>query len=547
MSERQAAVEQWTALDGGNKMNIKNPILPGFHPDPSIIRVEDDYYIATSTFEWFPGIQLRHSEDLKNWKNIGYALTRTSQIDLKGCDISGGVFAPCLTYHNGTYYLMYTNVRTHWYAYMDCHNYLITTKDIYGEWSDPIYIHSAGFDPSLFHDDGRKWVTSVLRRYRADENGGTMAGIVIQEFDEKTGSLVGELHHIYNGSGKITTPEGPHIYKKDGWYYLLAAEGGTEYGHAATLARSKNILGPYELCPHNPILTSRDDLSLELQKAGHGDLVETPSGEWYMVHLCSRPLPPFRRCILGRETAIQKVVWDSEGWLQLEDGSHSPKVEVEIPNMVEGQATPKSKKYLFDSDKLDFDFQSLRIPLDESMMSLTERRGYLRLIGKDSPNSRFEQSMVVRRQESFHFTAETCVEFDPTSERQMAGLIYIYDTDDFCYLRVTCNYHGKRILDVLTLEHGNPTYSPVKGIEIGDHRQIYLKLTVKKDVGVFSYSFDAVDWNEIGHKVDASKLSDEHCKEGAYTGAMVGMCCSDMLYRKAYADFGYFEYVAEDE
>ena len=255
---------------------IVNPVLPGFHPDPSIIRVGADYYMAVSTFEWFPGVCIYHSTDLQNWELAARPLDRVSQLDMKGNDASGGVFAPCLSYDNGVFYLVYTNVRTHWYEFMDCHNYLVTASDIRGEWSEPVYLHSMGFDPSLFHDeDGRKWVVSIVRHYRKMR----VQMIALQEYDPVLKKMTGPLTEIFGGSG-LTAPEGPHLYRKDGFYYIMTAEGGTEYGHAVTMGRSERIGGPYELSPYNPVLTSRNDLTLPLQKAGHADLVEAPDGEW---------------------------------------------------------------------------------------------------------------------------------------------------------------------------------------------------------------------------------------------------------------------------
>ncbi|MEY4387870.1 MAG: hypothetical protein RLY20_3153, partial [Verrucomicrobiota bacterium] len=268
---------------------IQNPILPGFHPDPSICRVGDDYYIANSTFEWFPGVPIHHSRDLVNWQIIGHALTRTSQLDLRGIVDHGGVWAPSLSYADGQFWLIYTNIRTCGMGrpFKDIGIYLTTARDIREPWSEPTVLNSIGFDPSLFHDDdGRKWLLNMEWDFRKGRH--RFAGIVVQEYDPRTGKLVGPQTKILEKANILT--EGPNLYKHDGWYYLMLAEGGTGWNHGISAARSRNLLGPYELDPQPSVLTSRDDATLTLQKAGHGELVQAPSGEWFLAHLASRPL-----------------------------------------------------------------------------------------------------------------------------------------------------------------------------------------------------------------------------------------------------------------
>ena len=523
---------------------ITNPILPGFNPDPSIIRVGEDYYLATSTFEWFPGVQIYHSTDLQNWEPVARPLNRLSQLDMKGCDISAGVFAPCLSYCDGVFYLMYTNVRSHWYDFMDCHNYLVTATDIRGEWSEPVYIHSAGFDPSLFHDDdGRKWVVSVMRQHR----GMAMGGICLQEYDPIGQQMKGPMEIIFQGSLGFGGGEGAHLYHLNGWYYLITAEGGTEFGHAVTMSRSRTIAGPYEMHPQTPLLTSRDSLSLPIQRAGHADLVCTPQNEWYMVFLGSRPLPPNRRSVLGRESYINKMEWHEDGWLYPVAGGHHPTLLTPAPKgCAPAPRKNHSKHYAFAPGELDMDFLSLRIPLDETMLSLNARPGYLRLIGKDSPNSRFEQSLVARRQQAFSYTATTCLEFEPQSVKQFAGLMAIYDSDDFYYLNVTQNEQGEKAVDVMVMEHAALSF-PCQSIPIPRDAPCWLQARVRGTSLQFYYSLDGQTYRAIGPALDQTKLSDEYSQQGAYTGAMVGLACSDMLTRSACADFAFFDYQELDD
>ena len=217
-------------------MIITNPILPGFHPDPSICRVGGDYYIVNSTFEWFPGVPIHHSKDLKNWRLIGHALTRRSQLDLRGVTDSGGVWAPSLSHADGMFWLIYTNVRNTGMGrpFKDIRIFLTTAPDITGPWSDPIALDSIGFDPSLFHDDdGKKYLVNMEWDFRKDHY--RYAGIVLQEYDPATRSLTGARHKILHKENILT--EGPNLYKHDGWYHLMLAEGGTGWNHGISAAR----------------------------------------------------------------------------------------------------------------------------------------------------------------------------------------------------------------------------------------------------------------------------------------------------------------------
>ncbi|KAL4778103.1 glycoside hydrolase, partial [Aspergillus varians] len=293
---------------------IRNPILPGFNPDPSILRIQKTYYIATSTFEWYPGIQIHESTDLANWTLTTRPLTRKTQLDMRGAPDSCGVWAPNLTYDKQarTFYLVYTYVTRKDGSFKDSHNYLITAPAITGPWSDPIHINSSGFDPSLFHDEaaGRKYFVNMLWDYRRRPR--AFAGIAVQELDPASGKLVGPRKNVFKGTD-LGLVEGPHIYTRNGWFYLLTAEGGTGYEHACTLARARSIWGPYETNPaQKHMLTAKDAPLAALQRAGHGDLVESPEGRGYLVHLASRPVGKGRRSVLGRETAIQEVFWGAD-------------------------------------------------------------------------------------------------------------------------------------------------------------------------------------------------------------------------------------------
>ena len=386
---------------------IQNPVLTGFHPDPSILRVGEDYYLATSTFEWFPGVRIHHSRDLVHWRTIKPALRRSSQLDMRGNPNSCGIWAPCLTHDGEQFHLIYTDVKT-WNSgpFKDSHNYLVTTTDIQGDWSEPIYLNSSGFDPSLFHDDdGRKWLLNMRWDHRISKN--QFSGILLQEYDPNSQKLVGEIKNIFAGSA-IGLVEGPHIYKRNGWYYLLTAEGGTSYEHAVTFARSRTLDGEYEIHPQNPILTSWKKSDLELRKAGHACLVQTQGDEWYLAHLCGRPLESNQErgyCPLGRETSLQAMEWRDDDWLYVRGGGNSPHSQVPAPRLEPHPWEIVPARDDFDQAELGLDWQSLRIPTDPSWLSLTERSGHLRLRGRESLISNHFQSLIGRRLQDFHATA----------------------------------------------------------------------------------------------------------------------------------------------
>jgi xylan 1,4-beta-xylosidase len=521
---------------------IKNPILKGFNPDPSICRCGEDYYIATSTFEWFPGVQIHHSKDLKNWNLIYRPLNRLSQLNMIGNPDSGGIWAPCLTHSDNKFWLIYTDVKSLSGIWKDTPNYLVTCDTIDGEWSEPIYLNCVGFDPSLFHDDdGKKYLVQMVWDHRQGNH--PFYGIAIQEYSHKDKKLIGESRIIFKGTG-IKLTEGPHIYKINGYYYLMVAEGGTRYEHAVTVARSKNIFGPYEVHPENPILTSWNSPNIPLQKAGHASLVHTHTDEWYLVHLVGRPLTERGCCPLGRETAIQKIEW-KDGWPYVVNGNE-PSLYVEAPKMKE---VKWEKNYPerddFDEDKLNINFQTLRVPLDESIMTLKERKGYLRLYGKHSLTSKFVQAHVARRWQSFNFDAITGVEFNPTSFQQSAGLVCYYNTENWVYLNVTHDEEYGRIIDLI--ECDNFKFSqPLRNKKIvvpEDVKTVHFKVEVRREQYRFAYSFDESVWQDIPLVFDSNKLSDDYIRgEGFFTGAFVGMCCLDATGQGIPADFDYFTY-----
>jgi len=392
-------------------MNYTNPIIPGFHPDPSICRVGDDYYIVTSSFEFFPGVPIYHSRDLVNWRQIGHCLTRESQLSLQGQHASAGIYAPTIRHHNGRFYMTTTNTGLGKHL-------IVWADDPAGEWSEPVWLEKHGYmDPSLFFDaDGRVYFTSF---------GNFGQSLIQTEIDIQTGARRSETRELWPGTGGASA-EGPHLYKINGFYYLLLGEGGTEYGHMVTLARSKTPWGPWEECPYNPILTNRSRPG-GIQCIGHGDLVEDHRGNWWMVCLGVRlnvGYPFFHT--LGRETFLAPVRWEN-GWPlvgDLDAGRHGRI----LPEMAADRLPPQPWPALpvrddFTAPQLGLAWNFLRNPRVEDW-SLATRPGWLRLNGsavtldaEDSP------AFVGRRQEHFKCVVRARLEFKPQHENEEAGLV----------------------------------------------------------------------------------------------------------------------------
>ncbi|HEY1130410.1 MAG TPA: glycoside hydrolase family 43 protein [Roseateles sp.] len=543
---------------------ITNPILPGFHADPSICRVGDDYYIATSTFEWWPGVRIHHSRDLKHWRHHSYAVTRQSQLDLIGHPDSAGVWAPCLSYAGGQFWLIYTDVRSTIGAFKDTHNYLVTAPSIDGPWSEPVYLNSSGFDPSLFHDeDGRHWLLNQQWIHQPGKH--HFNGILLQEYDPAARRLVGPAKNIYAGT-ELQVVEGPHLYRRQGWYYLLTAEGGTFYEHAVTLARSRTLDGPYETLPGNPLLTAWKQPTDGLQRSGHASLVETQNGDWYMAHLCGRPLewsgPNADRqngvyenlhCPLGRETGIQRIHWRDDGWPEVEGGGNAPRLQTADPHLPEHPFPAEADRDDFDGKTLNHHLNSLRVPFSESWISLTERPGFLRLKGRESLMSLFEQSLVARRQQHFNCRVETRLDFEPELFQQMAGLVAYYNTSNHAYLHVSRDVDsGRRVLR-LTVNRDAALSEPATAVELADGA-VDLAVEFSHDRYQFHYAQAGQPWTAIGPALDTAMLSDEFAtrfvngfaRSFGFTGNFIGLACQDLSGQGLAADFDHFSYESKD-
>lgn len=535
-------------------MKIVNPVLPGFNADPSMIRVGDTYYIANSTFEWFPGVRLHESKDMVHWQLLPSPLSTTTLLDMKGNPASGGIWAPDLSYADGKFWLVYTDVKVTEGAFKDMTNYLTTATDILGPWSDPIKLNGVGFDASLFHDqDGRKYLVQQTWDHREYHH--PFDGITLTEFDVTTMKLKPETARtIYRGT-EVKLVEGPHLYQKDGYYYLFAAEGGTVFTHQEVVARSKTLdANSFETEPDGPFITNFDTPDMEIQKQGHGALVNTPSGEWYYASLCARPWnhtnesrhDPRGWSTLGRETAIQKVEWDDQGWPRVV-GGHGGQVEVEAPKdaILSAGSADHSRHDEFDQPALDLDWNTLRVPFTAKMGHTGE--GYLELVGRGSLASNFDVSMIAQRWQAFNFTAETKVKFDPFSYQQMAGLTNFYNDKHWSWVFLTHDENRGKVIEVAENNRGNYTsYLKDHAVKVPDDvDEVWLRTQVEKQTYYYEYSFDGQEWHRIPVELDAAVLSDDYVLQtygGFFTGAFVGLTAVDYSGYEVPAQFGYFDY-----
>ncbi|MBK5200476.1 MAG: glycoside hydrolase family 43 protein [Spirochaetaceae bacterium] len=516
---------------------IKNPVLTGFHPDPSILCVGDDFYIANSTFEYYPSVQISHSKDLANWDTIGAVLDK-KQLNMIGDPCSGGVWAPCLTYSEGLYYIVYTDVKT-WRKkpFKDTHNYISYAKNIEGPWSEGIYINSSGFDASLFHEkDGKKYFVNMEWNWKKSLGGNQFSGILLTELDSITLKPKSKSVNIFKGSKRALT-EGPHIFKRNNYYYLITAEGGTSYEHAVTIARSKNIYGPYEIHPNTHLATSYGNTEAELHKTGHGSLCEGPDGRWFLATLCGRPVDSSGNCPLGRETALDEVIWNKD-WPYLKNGTS------EMSGYFTGYGEKKEEEKVFDYNFSESSWQ-------KDFMSLRKQCNYridgdsLVIRGGESPVSNHNQSFLGRRQTDFEFRATVDMEFDSTNFQELSGLNYRYDETNFYYLCISNEAYDKNI-ELHIIANQQSHYSlPLgeNGLTLKNYTgYIRLRIESHRAEAKFSYSLDGKNFITIPYVIDVHFLSDERATPMGFTGAFVGMQTCDLQYGTKEAKFKNFIY-----
>jgi xylan 1,4-beta-xylosidase len=530
-------------------MRLTNPIIPGFHPDPSVCRVGDDYYLVNSSFEYVPGVPIFQSRDLVHWRQIGYCLTRPNQLPLPLNVPSLGIYAPTIRSHNGTFYMITTNVDLMYSSGGQKGNFYVSTDDPAGEWSEPIWVDQSGIDPSLFFDDdGRVYLTSFYAPSTASTDPNTTNpdwGIQQSEIDIATGRRLSEPRVIWSGTGG-SNPEGPHLYKINGRYYLMIAEGGTEYGHMETIARSEGPWGPWEACPHNPILSHRSFYS-PIQATGHADLVEAQDGSWWLVCLGVRPQPFSKLHHLGRETFLAPVTWDDDGWPHVGDNGRIA-LSMEGPNVPEVTWPAPASRDNFDGPTLGLDWNFLRWPRAEDW-SLAARPGFLRLLGNATRlDDGSGVAFVGRRQEHVQCEVATLLDFTPEADEQEAGLTIWMNQSHHYDIAVT-QLQGKRHIIV---RRRIGTLSAIVASEPLLDGPVTLQVRAAQQAGAFSlavsltYTFSyalAQDQPRELASGEARYLATEVA--GGFTGVYFALyATANGAKATAPADFDWFEYRA---
>ncbi|MXO88199.1 family 43 glycosylhydrolase [Altererythrobacter aestuarii] len=411
--------------------SYRNPILPGFHPDPSITRVGDDFYLVTSTFSWFPGLPIFHSRDLVNWQLAGHAIDRPGQVDFSGLGTNRGLFAPAITHHDGRFFILNTCI--------DCRgNFMITADDPSGPWSDPVWLPFDGIDPSLFFgEDGRSWIVYNDAPPGQPQYDGHRA-LWLQQFNPQTSAFVGERILLVDGGVDLAAQpvwaEGPHIYRVGEYYYLLAAEGGTADQHSQTIYRSRSVTGPYEPGPVNPILTQRDlpaDRPDRVEATGHADLVQLDDGSWWGVFLATRPFAG-QSTLLGRETYLLPVSWE-DGWpLFLPPGAAVPPVNA-APDLPPSPGTDwQHWRDDFDQDRLSAEWIGIRTPGPVQQIGQDHAESSLWVItGKDAAGSLAHPAFTGRRLRHHAAQVTTKLDFNPAADGEFAGLLAFMDEAHF--------------------------------------------------------------------------------------------------------------------
>jgi xylan 1,4-beta-xylosidase len=498
-----------------------NPLFSGFYPDPSICQVGDDYYLIHSTFAYYPGIPIFHSRDLVNWRQLGHVIHRPDQLKYDGLGVSRGLFAPAISHHDGTFYVVCTLID-------GGGNFVVTAKDPAGPWSDPVFLGFEGIDPSIFFDDdGRAWMLNNGAPEGKPLYDGHRA-IWIQEFDYKAMKLIGPRKLIVNGGVDISKKpvwiEGPHIYRKDGWYYLCCAEGGTSVNHSQVIHRSREIMGPYEPWDRNPILTQRGltgNFPGAVTSTGHADLVVGPDGNWWAVFLAVRPYQG-RYSPMGRETFLLPVSWPEGGWpVILEPGLRVPLIGVTPKGVTFNPDAPerfdggRDWRDDFMQPALDQTWIMLRAPketwwkLDAGRLLVTPRAETL--------SGRANPSFLARRVQHAHFAVETALAA-PTETGVSAGLA-VFQGEKFHYFAAV-----KREGDGVTAyveRHTRAGLEVVGKVALGQAVSVRLSFEAAADKCAFAVSADGGAWQTLVADADAKLLTTEVA--GGFVGATVGV------------------------
>jgi len=501
-----------------NATGFRNPVIPGFHPDPSVCRVGDDFYLVNSSFQYFPGVPIFHSRDLIHWRQIGNVLDRPSQIPLGQATSWQGIYAPTIRYNDGTYYMITTNVG-------NGGNFMVTATNPAGPWSEPIMLKQQGIDPSLYFENGKCYMVS-----NPDD------AIWLCEINPKTGKQLTESRMLWQGTGG-RYPEGPHLYKKDGYYYLLISEGGTEYGHSITIARSKKIEGPYQANPDNPILCHQRRITQtsQIQGTGHADLVQAADGSWWMVFLAFRTYGGNYHH-LGRETFLAPVEWKKGQW-PVVNGNGTVDTLMQVATLPQELAQPAVERIDFKTDKLGPEWIFIQNPVKDNY-TLTD--GRLRLTASASTLEENDHpTFIGRRQEAANMTVKTTVNVAGMPLGAEAGLT-VYQINDGLYKL----FARRAMIDGLRVTEVVQAYK-VKGLENEDvifttsNPEVCLQIDSDGEFYDFSVSEGDTEDYVKGKRLDTVMLSSEVA--GGFTGVVLGMYAAGAN-RAGYADFLYFDY-----
>ncbi|MET0393869.1 MAG: glycoside hydrolase family 43 protein [Chitinophagaceae bacterium] len=537
---------------GEAQLTFRNPILSGFYPDPGICRAGNDYYIVNSSFAYFPGLPVFHSTDLVSWKQIGNAMDRKEQLDLAGAGVSRGLFAPTIRYHNGLFYIVCTLIDKGG-------NFIITASDPKGPWSNPIWLPQAdGIDPSLFFDDDNR--AYLVYNSIPPDNKPLYDGhrtIRLAELDAKTLQVITANMIIVNGGTDISQKpvwiEAPHIFKKDGWYYLICAEGGTGYNHSEVVFRSKLVSGPYVPYAGNPILTQRHlDPARKnpVTTAGHADFVETPDGRWYAVFLACRPYEGDHYNI-GRETFMMPVQW-KDGWPHLLQGNEEVQYEypVPFPSVTQKVVNPYGGNAVYKDDfsgqSLDPRFMFLRT-VEHPWYSLAEKKGYLAMdVRPETAGEKVNPSFVAFRQQNHACEAITALRFSPAAENEKAGLALFQNETHFYYLCQSVS-GGKPVVQLFQSGKDSSMVLVASRVLRRAPKQLYLKIEGRGPGYFFSYSTNNKRWTCLTkEEMDGKFLSTKTA--GGFVGSVFGLYATSLgKAGSSKAFFDFFSYTGNDD
>lgn len=519
---------------------LKNPLLPGCYPDPSVCRKGDDYYLVTSTFEYFPGIPVFHSKDFVHWHQIGHVLTRKSQANLDGLNPSRGIFASTIRYHEQTdrFYVATTLVGNA--PYYENVSFYVWAEDPAGPWSEPVICQGAeGIDPTLFFDGNDTYYLGNMRPH-PENPANEQRSIWLQKMDLETGVLTGEKHILLSDGAlyNAVAPEGPHLYHIGDWYYLMIAEGGTDHNHCSTIFRSRHVFGPYEGNPRNPLITHRNlRKSYPINSTGHADLIQLGDGSWWALLLASRPDGGDYRN-LGRETFAVPVIWEDE-WPVFSPETGHVEFSYPGPNLPETIWEPEPLCDQFNSPNLSPAWNYLRTP-DEPLFSLTERPGCLRLYLNSSTLSQVSSpAFIGRRQQHMCFAVSTSLTFSPEKKGEAAGMALHYNTNFYYAFLVEQTDEKNRILHIVRRSFGK---SEEMAQVSWTKNQISLRLVVRYQSLRWYYSTDHDTWTQLGPEVSGHILNKE--TGGGFTGTYVGLYATSQGHpSSSVADFHWFDYL----